>query len=28
MKQLREERGYTQKDVASSINLNISVYQK
>ncbi|MFN6834456.1 helix-turn-helix domain-containing protein [Enterococcus hirae] len=28
IKHLREERGYTQKDVANAVNLNISVYQK
>ncbi|EGP5464643.1 TPA: helix-turn-helix domain-containing protein [Enterococcus faecium] len=28
IKQLREERGYTQRDVANAVKLNISVYQK
>lgn len=28
IKQLREERGYTQKDIANAVKLNISVYQK
>ncbi|MCO5433523.1 MULTISPECIES: helix-turn-helix domain-containing protein [Enterococcus] len=28
IKQLREERGYTQRDIANAVKLNISVYQK